>query len=74
MVLMNLANFSQYEREMTSERTRAAFQYMKAQGVASPAPYGYELSHDPMTRTPPPVPLDQNKRSCARSRACARTD
>jgi site-specific DNA recombinase len=33
MVLMNLANFSHYEREMTSERTRVAFQYMKAQGV-----------------------------------------
>ena len=47
MVLMNLANFSQYEREMTSERTRAAFQYMKAQGVRlGPAPYGYELSQD----------------------------
>ena len=47
MVLMNLANFSQYEREMTSERTRAAFQYMKAQGVRlGPAPYGYELSPD----------------------------
>ena len=47
MVLMNLANFSQYEREMTSERTRAAFQYMKAQGVRlGPAHYGYELSHD----------------------------
>jgi DNA invertase Pin-like site-specific DNA recombinase len=47
MVLMNLANFSQYEREMTSERTRAAFQYMKAQGVRlGPAPYGYELSHE----------------------------
>jgi len=47
MVLMNLANFSQYEREMTSERTRAAFQYMKSQGVRlGPAQYGYELSHD----------------------------
>jgi len=28
MVLMNLANFSQYERELTSERTRAAFQFL----------------------------------------------
>jgi hypothetical protein len=47
MVLMNLANFSQYERELTSERTRAVFQYMKAQGVRlGPAPYGYELSHE----------------------------
>ena len=47
MVLMNLANFSQYEREMTSERTRAAFQYMKAQGIRlGLAPYGYELSQD----------------------------
>jgi DNA invertase Pin-like site-specific DNA recombinase len=47
MVLMNLANFSQYERELISERTRAAFHYMKTQGVRlGPAQYGYELSPD----------------------------
>ena len=33
MVLMNLANFSQYERRDDPRRTRATFQYMKAQGV-----------------------------------------
>ena len=47
MVLMNLANFCQFERELISERTRDALQHMKAQGVRlGPAPYGYELSHD----------------------------
>lgn len=45
MVLMNLANYNQFEREMISERTRDALQHMKAQGVRlGPAPYGYELS------------------------------
>ena len=33
MVLMNLANYNQFEREMISERTRDAVQHMKAQGV-----------------------------------------
>ncbi len=47
MVLMNLANYAKFEREMISERTRDAFQHMKAQGVRlGPAPYGYEFSHD----------------------------
>ena len=47
MVLMNLANYNQFEREMISERTRDALQHMKAQGVRlGPAPYGYELSHE----------------------------
>jgi site-specific DNA recombinase len=47
MVLLNLANYNQYERELISERTRDALQHMKAQGVRlGPAPYGYELSHD----------------------------
>ena len=47
MVLMNLANYNQFEREMISERTRDALQHMKAQGVRlGPAPYGYRFSHD----------------------------
>src|SRR6185295_9263519 len=33
MVLMNLANFYQFERELISERTRDALQHMKAQGI-----------------------------------------
>jgi site-specific DNA recombinase len=44
MVLMNLANYCQYEREMISERTRDALQHMKRQGIRlGPAHYGYEL-------------------------------
>jgi DNA invertase Pin-like site-specific DNA recombinase len=47
MLMMNLANFNQFEREVISERTRDALQHMKAQGVRlGPAPYGYELSHE----------------------------
>ena len=47
MVLMNLANYAQFEREMISERTRDALRHMLAQGVRlGPAPYGYEFSHD----------------------------
>ena len=47
MVLMNLANYNQFEREMISERTRDALQHMRAQGVRlGPAPYGYEFSHE----------------------------
>jgi site-specific DNA recombinase len=33
MVLMNLANYAQFEREMISERTRDALRHMKSQGV-----------------------------------------
>lgn len=44
MVLMNLANYCQFEREMISERTRDALQHMKAQGIRlGPAHYGYAL-------------------------------
>jgi len=44
MVLMNLANYHQFEREMISERTRDALQHMKAQGIRlGPAHYGYAL-------------------------------
>jgi DNA invertase Pin-like site-specific DNA recombinase len=45
MLMMNLANYNQFEREMISERTRDALQHMKSQGVRlGHAPYGYELS------------------------------
>jgi len=47
MVLMNLANYAQFEREMVSERTRDALRHILAQGVRlGPAPYGYEFSND----------------------------
>ena len=47
MVLMNLANYAQFEREMISERTRDALRHILAQGVRlGPAPYGYEFSND----------------------------
>lgn len=44
MLMMNLANFNQFEREMISERTRDALQHMKAQGIRlGYAPFGYQL-------------------------------
>ena len=47
MVLMNLANYAQFEREMIGERTRDALRHLKSQGVRlGPAPYGYALSDD----------------------------
>ena len=47
MVLMNLANYNQFEREVISERTRDALRHIMAQGVRlGPAPYGYEFSHE----------------------------
>ena len=53
MLMMNLANYNQFEREMISERTREAMQHIKAQGIRlGPAPYGYEL----------PIELDDNGR------------
>ena len=46
MLMMNLANFNEFERAMISERTRETLQHMKAQGIRlGPAPYGYELSN-----------------------------
>ncbi len=46
MLMMNLANYNQFERELISERTREALQHMKAQGIRlGPAQYGYELSN-----------------------------
>jgi site-specific DNA recombinase len=35
MVLMNLANYAQFEREMISERTRDALRHMKSAGSAA---------------------------------------
>jgi DNA invertase Pin-like site-specific DNA recombinase len=47
MVLMNLANYAQFERELVSERTRDALRHLKSQGVRlGPAPYGYTLSEE----------------------------
>ena len=47
MLMMNLANYNQFEREMIAERTRDALQHMKAQGVRlGHAPYGYKHGKD----------------------------
>ena len=47
MVLMNLANYNQFEREVISERTRDALRHIMAQGVRlGPAPYGYDFSNE----------------------------
>ena len=46
MLLLNLANYNQFEREMISERTRESMQHMKAQGIKlGGAPYGYEYAN-----------------------------
>ena len=46
MLLLNLANYNQFEREMISERTRESMQHMKAQGIKlGAAPYGYEYAN-----------------------------
>ncbi len=46
MLLLNLANYNQFERELISERTRDAMQHMKAQGIRlGSAPYGYEYAN-----------------------------
>ena len=45
MLMLNLANYNQFERELISERTREVLQHMKAQGIRlGPPKYGYELS------------------------------
>lgn len=45
LMMLNLANYAQYERELISERTREAMQHMKAQGIRlGVAPYGYRHS------------------------------
>jgi site-specific DNA recombinase len=42
MLLNILTAFSQFERELTGERTEAALQHLKSQGFpAGPAPYGW---------------------------------
>lgn len=47
LMMMNLANYAQYERELISERTREAMQHMKAQGVRlGVASYGYRHSQN----------------------------
>jgi hypothetical protein len=46
MLLMNLANYNEFERSLISERTSETLQHLKAQGIRlGPAPYGYELSN-----------------------------
>jgi hypothetical protein len=63
MVLLTLANYHQYERELISERTRDALQHMKAQGIPlGHAPYGYEHSRaidDKGRRVLVPLPNEQ---------------
>lgn len=45
LMMLNLANYAQYERELIAERTCEAMQHMKAQGVRlGVAPYGYKHS------------------------------
>jgi DNA invertase Pin-like site-specific DNA recombinase len=47
MLLLNLANYNQFEREMISERTRETMQHLKVQGVQlGHAPYGYEYAKE----------------------------
>jgi site-specific DNA recombinase len=73
MVLMNLANYAQFEREMISERTRDALRHMLAQGVRlGPAPYGYEFSQDVDARGGVCwCRWRMSRKCCARSRECA---
>jgi DNA invertase Pin-like site-specific DNA recombinase len=45
MLMLNLANYAQFEREIISERTYEAMQQLKAQGVKmGHPPYGYAFS------------------------------
>jgi DNA invertase Pin-like site-specific DNA recombinase len=63
LMMLNLANYAQYERELISERVREAMQHMKAQGVRlGVAPYGYRHSHqldDKGRRIMEPVAAEQ---------------
>lgn len=45
MMMLNLANYAQFERELIRERTLEAMQHLKAQGVPlGPAQFGYRYS------------------------------
>lgn len=47
MMMLNLANYAQFERELVRERTQEAMQHLKAQGVrVGKAPFGYLHSHE----------------------------
>lgn len=63
LMMLNLANYAQYERELISERVREAMQHMKAQGIRlGVAPYGYKHSHqldDKGRRIMEPVQAEQ---------------
>ena len=63
LMMLNLANYAQYERELIAERTREAMQHMRAQGIRlGVAPYGYKHSlqlDDKGRRVLVPVPAEQ---------------
>jgi hypothetical protein len=63
MLMLNLANFAQFERESISERTYEAMQHLKAQGVKmGHPPYGYayaQVLDDGGRRTVEPLPSEQ---------------
>lgn len=63
LMMLNLANYAQYERELIAERTREAMQHMKAQGIRlGVAPYGYKHSQqldDKGRRVLVPEPAEQ---------------
>ena len=47
MMMLNLATYAQFEREIIRERTQEAITHLKAQGVRLGCPqYGYKYSHE----------------------------
>lgn len=47
MMMLNLANYAQFEREMIRERTQEAINHLKSQNVRLGClPYGYRYSHE----------------------------
>lgn len=47
MMMLNLANYAQFERELLRERTQEAMQHLKAQGVRlGRAPFGYKYAQE----------------------------
>ena len=61
-----LAALGQFERDLTSERTSAALQHMKAQGLrVGQVPYGWQVSVDDATRL---QPRDDEQATIARVR------